>query len=72
MPDTTTQQPILVTVPEAARLLGIKTWRAYALINAGVIPSVRLGERCLRVPVDALRQRMNQLALSRAEEERTA
>lgn len=60
MPDTT--QPILVTVPEAARLLGIKAWRAYALINAGVIPSVRLGERCLRVPVDALRKRMNQLA----------
>lgn len=71
MPDTTTQQPILVTVPEAARLLGIKTWRAYALINAGVIPSVRLGERCLRVPVDALRQRMNELAMQ-AREGRTA
>ena len=60
MPDTT--QPILVTVPEAARLLGIKTWRAYALINAGIIPSVRLGERCLRVPVDKLRETMNRLA----------
>lgn len=72
MPDTTTQQPILVTVEEAGRLLGIKRWRAYALVNAGVIPSVRLGERCIRVPVDALRERMNQLALSRAEEGRTA
>jgi len=67
VPDTTTQQPILVTVPEAARLLGIKTWRAYALINAGIIPSVRLGERCLRVPVDALRQRMNEMAEAGAE-----
>jgi len=67
VPDTTTQQPILVTVPEAARLLGIRTWRAYALINAGVIPSVRLGERCLRVPVDALRQRMNEMAEGGAE-----
>lgn len=71
MPDTTTQQPILVTVPEAARLLGIKTWRAYALINAGIIPSVRLGERCLRVPVDKLRETMNRLA-EQAGEGRTA
>jgi len=65
VPDTT--QRILVTVPEAARLLGIKTWRAYALIRAGVIPSVRLGERCLRVPVDALRQRMNEMAMQARE-----
>lgn len=60
MPNTT--QQILVTVPEAAKLLGIKTWRAYALIRAGVIPSVRLGERCLRVPVDKLRETINRLA----------
>ena len=60
MPDNTA--PIMVTVEEAGRLLGIKRWRAYELVNAGVIPSVRLGERCIRVPVDALRERMNQLA----------
>lgn len=71
MPDTTTQQHIMVTVEEAGRLLGIKRWRAYALVNAGVIPSVRLGERCIRVPVDALRERMNELAM-KAREERTA
>ena len=36
-------EPIMVSVPEAAKMLGIKPWRAYALVNAGVIPSVRLG-----------------------------
>jgi len=52
----------MVSVPEAAKLLGIKPWRAYALVNAGVIPSVRLGERCIRVPVDKLRETMNRMA----------
>jgi excisionase family DNA binding protein len=59
--------PIMVTVPEAAKLLGIKPWRAYELINAGIIPSVRLGERCIRVPVRALEERMNAMASGEAE-----
>lgn len=61
-PDDRAHTPIMVSVPEAARLLGIKRTRAYQLVNAGVIPSVRLGERCIRVPVEKLRETMNRLA----------
>lgn len=46
--------PIAVSVPQAAKMLGIKRWRAYDLINQGVIPSIRLGERCIVVPVAGL------------------
>lgn len=59
--------PIMVSVPEAARLLGIKRTRAYELVNAGIIPSVQLGPRCIRVPVDALRERMNAMAKGEVE-----
>lgn len=59
--------PIMVSVPEAAKLLNIKRSRAYELVNAGIIPSVRLGPRCIRVPVDALRERMNASAIEEAE-----
>lgn len=58
---------IMVSVPEAARLLNIKRSRAYELVNAGVIPSVRLGPRCIRVPVRALEERMNEMAEAGAE-----
>lgn len=66
--NTVDTEPIMVSVEEAGRLLGIRRWRAYELVNAGIIPSVRLGERCIRVPVKALEERMNAMA----EEGRTA
>lgn len=59
--------PIMVSVPEAAQLLNIKRSRAYELVNSGVIPSVRLGPRCIRVPVRALEERMNEMAEAGAE-----
>lgn len=65
-------EPVLVTVEEAGRLCGLEKSEAYELVARGIIPSVRFSQRCIRVPVDALRERMNQLALSRAEEGRTA
>lgn len=46
--------PLLVTVPEAARLLSIGQTLAYEMTADGRLPSVRLG-RSVRVPYDALR-----------------
>lgn len=65
-------EPVLVTVEEAGRLCGLEKSEAYELVARGIIPSVRFSQRCIRVPVDALRERMNQLAAMQAEEGRTA
>jgi excisionase family DNA binding protein len=40
---------LLLTVPEAARALGIGTTLAYQLVGNGKLPHIRLG-RALRVP----------------------
>ena len=45
---------LMLRVVEAAQALGVSRAKAYALIAAGEIPSVRLGG-CVRVPVEALR-----------------
>src|SRR5438046_2000995 len=45
--------PLLVAVPDAARLLGIGTIFAWELVRAGDLPSVKLGRRVL-VPRAAL------------------
>jgi excisionase family DNA binding protein len=37
----------VLTVPEAARYLGISTSHAYELVHTGVIPAIRLGRRIL-------------------------
>jgi excisionase family DNA binding protein len=44
---------LTLTIPEAAKVLGISRGTAYALINQGVIPALRLGRRLI-VPRDAL------------------
>ncbi len=40
-------QPILLSVRQAARLLGVGTTFAWDLVRRGQIPSVRLGRRVL-------------------------
>jgi len=45
--------PLLVAVPDAARLLGIGTTFAWELVRAGDLPSVKLGRRVL-IPRTAL------------------
>jgi excisionase family DNA binding protein len=45
---------LMLRVIETAEALGVSRSKAYELIAAGEIPSVRLGG-CVRVPVDALR-----------------
>lgn len=44
---------------EAAEAIGVSRARAYELIAAGAIPSIRIGSS-IRVPVEALREWINQ------------
>jgi excisionase family DNA binding protein len=44
---------LTLTVPEAARLLGISRMTAYAAVREGALPSLRIGRRVL-VPRAAL------------------
>jgi excisionase family DNA binding protein len=39
--------PLLLSVPQAARLLGVGTTFGWTMVNKGEIPSVRLGRRVL-------------------------
>lgn len=47
---------MLLRPMEAAELLGLGRSRIYSMLAEGIIPSVRIGERSIRIPVDALRQ----------------
>ena len=59
MPDATPseepREPLCVSVPEAARLLGIGRKLAYHQVNTGRIPSLQFGRKRV-VPVAALEQ----------------
>lgn len=46
--------PPFLTVPQAGEILQVDKRTAYYLARDGVIPTVRLGKRRLRVPRDAL------------------
>lgn len=52
----TNEQPLAITVEEAGKLLGISRNLAYQLAKQGILPTIRLGERRLLVPVHALKQ----------------
>jgi len=47
-------EKLAVSVTEAARLLSVSKSTAYALIEQGLLPAVRVGEKRLIVPVKAL------------------
>lgn len=44
---------MLLTIPDAARRLGIGRSKAYELVATGELEVVHIG-RCVRVPVDAV------------------
>ena len=46
--------PLLLTVPQAARVLAIGRTTLYALISNGAIETVHIG-RAIRIPVEATR-----------------
>lgn len=47
--------PVTVTIPDAAKAIGIGTTKLYELINAGQLRTVRLGRRVL-VPTESIRK----------------
>lgn len=49
----------LLTVPEAMERLKISRWTLYNLIRSGELRSVIVGERCRRIPLDALHDYLN-------------
>jgi excisionase family DNA binding protein len=63
------QGPLVVSVTEAARILGISRAHAYELARIGELPVIRLGRRRL-VPVTGiealLRQALGRFAVDRA------
>ena len=48
------EQPVLLTVAEAAKLLRLSRSQVYNLVSAGQLPTVRLGPRGIRIPRQAL------------------
>jgi excisionase family DNA binding protein len=50
----TTEKRLTVSVPEAARLLGISRNLAYDLVRTGELPSLRLGAKRLVISRAAL------------------
>ena len=58
-------ESLLITVPDAARALGIAPGLAYAMARNGSLPTVRLGKRAVRVP----RRRLEEWIAARTREE---
>jgi excisionase family DNA binding protein len=54
-PTSTTVEPLLVRIEEAARILCLSRSTIYAMLDAGELPSVRRGA-ARRIPVAALRE----------------
>ena len=52
---------LLLRIDEVAALIGVSRTTAYALVNKGDIPSVRIGG-LLRIPNDALRKMIEERA----------
>jgi excisionase family DNA binding protein len=57
---------LLYRPAEVGELIGVSRARAYELIAANVIPSIRIGSS-IRVPADALRTWINQQLADRME-----
>jgi excisionase family DNA binding protein len=45
--------PLLVSIDDAAQLLGVGRTTAYAMLAAGELPRIRIG-RCVRIPRSAV------------------
>jgi excisionase family DNA binding protein len=52
---------LLLRIDEVAALIGVSRTTAYALVNKGEIPSIRIGGM-LRIPNDALRRLIEERA----------
>lgn len=52
-------EALVYDVPFAGRLLGLSRATAYAMVNQGVIPSIRFGRRVV-VPIAALNRMLSE------------
>lgn len=59
-------EPLLLTVPEAAEMLGISRSKTYELLSTGVLASVRIGS-ARRVPRSSLIRYIDALVASAAD-----
>lgn len=50
------EEPRLLRMGELAEILAVSRTKAYDLVGAGKLPAIRIGGRCLRVPLDAVRR----------------
>lgn len=50
------EQPLTVSVSEAAQRIGVGRGTAYALVRSGELASITYGKRSRRVPVAAIEQ----------------
>ena len=48
------QMPLILSIPEVAKILGVGHYTAYGLVNQKGFPVIRLGRK-LKVPRDKLR-----------------
>jgi excisionase family DNA binding protein len=48
-------EKLLLKPEEAAGMLGLGRAKVYAMVAAGELPSVKLGRRCVRIPIEHLR-----------------
>lgn len=58
---STPPQRQLLTLPEAAAVLGLGLTTTKGLVYAGTLPSVKIGPKTRRVPVSALERFVNGL-----------
>ena len=64
MDEVNVNERLMLRPTEAADAIGVSRSKAYELIAAGAIPSVKVGG-CVRVPVEALRTWIDQQVLER-------
>ena len=57
------EQKLVYTVPEVAKKIGIARGEAYKLARSGRIPTIRIGEKRIIVPVQAFENWLSQRAL---------
>lgn len=64
--DTSDGTPLVLTIEQAAKRLGIGRTLAYALVSSGEIESVTIG-RLRRIPAECLTEYVNRLRQQRTQ-----
>ena len=65
VPGSAQAEPIALSIPQAALMLGICEKNMYALAASDGFPAVRVGKKRILIPVDGLRDWINRQAMVR-------